>query len=922
MASKKEEEYKILEFNYSKGKTENDNKEVYNFENHNVEKKYLISKKDYENGLKYSRKFVGNIHYYYNYYDFIENKYTKDFVLVNRNFLESLNIFNEEIFQKYYVGYFKFGNKQFIYFADDVVLEIAEKGQEEEEKENETKNSSKKNQKYNKKKEENSLIDSKDILRILILLYANEKHIKKLLQTHIEDEYNFEDYYLIDKDFIKEFKKDNKYDDLKEACEAFEYNYKGFYANLDQIINSSQIIKHKIKQKKYKAEDLYPNESEKLKKIEDMVCLDKFIIVPKSLFVLFFKNAEKSGDYPIEDFKHKILIGDDILFVKENDSSPIFGAYKMIKDQFKLFYLFQYNYDSLFYDEVKRYIRGKGIINYIIERKLISNVDFENMLNLKNENNKNIGKYINAREITEDKINKYKIKEKVIKYKNIVNEMNEFISNIWKLSDNKINIIDNNAIFKKINENNLNCLAVQVILDEDLNTLKQKLFFNDINDLSTFVGKKVINKQEENLNNDIFNSDDNDLIDFTKKMKIYKPKDIEKNKNNIYNIINIEILNMISESKKAEVEECFYFINKSNYYIFFFNKKRLYEIINYNHESDNFQLREYIPDKEENIINENDNKSINYKAFLKNIKDLINEEKKIKEKINSNFTEALKLEKYYLINTKWIHEFKKQFGYDYISNNPNKPEDKLLSKMQKAEITQLLSDTNNLNPNDLKKEVDFEIISESLFESILNNINKSKEGLKLKSDNLYHISFGDSKIFIKQKEDNEYLIYELNENQKFVLEYMVKLEKDKTLDDIFKNCDSFKSFLNKQKINIKSEKEQELYFIFRRKKNLTKIGGFTCINPGRKDQDQQGNEDEGDESGDEEEEAEEVPVHCLGLENIGATCYMNATIQCLCHINYLKDYFLNKDLITEATKNKNCPLTLSFYNLINNLWVK
>ena len=47
---------------------------------------------------------------------------------------------------------------------------------------------------------------------------------------------------------------------------------------------------------------------------------------------------------------------------------------------------------------------------------------------------------------------------------------------------------------------------------------------------------------------------------------------------------------------------------------------------------------------------------------------------------------------------------------------------------------------------------------------------------------------------------------------------------------------------------------------------------------------------------------------------------MNATIQCLCHINYLKDYFLNKDLITEATKNKNCPLTLSFYNLINNLW--
>ena len=60
--------------------------------------------------------------------------------------------------------------------------------------------------------------------------------------------------------------------------------------------------------------------------------------------------------------------------------------------------------------------------------------------------------------------------------------------------------------------------------------------------------------------------------------------------------------------------------------------------------------------------------------------------------------------------------------------------------------------------------------------------------------------------------------------------------------------------------------------------------------------------------------------HCLGLENIGATCYMNATIQSLCNVFSLKKYFLNRKLIYQDTYNKNCQLTLEFYKLINHLW--
>lgn len=38
----------------------------------------------------------------------------------------------------------------------------------------------------------------------------------------------------------------------------------------------------------------------------------------------------------------------------------------------------------------------------------------------------------------------------------------------------------------------------------------------------------------------------------------------------------------------------------------------------------------------------------------------------------------------------------------------------------------------------------------------------------------------------------------------------------------------------------------------------------------------------------------------LGLENIGATCYMNATLQCLCNIPQLQNYFLYNNEISKS----------------------
>jgi len=60
----------------------------------------------------------------------------------------------------------------------------------------------------------------------------------------------------------------------------------------------------------------------------------------------------------------------------------------------------------------------------------------------------------------------------------------------------------------------------------------------------------------------------------------------------------------------------------------------------------------------------------------------------------------------------------------------------------------------------------------------------------------------------------------------------------------------------------------------------------------------------------------------IGLDNIGATCYMNATLQCLCNIQKFVDYFkFNPHLINIVKNDKDkSKLCSSFKLLIENLW--
>ena len=67
--------------------------------------------------------------------------------------------------------------------------------------------------------------------------------------------------------------------------------------------------------------------------------------------------------------------------------------------------------------------------------------------------------------------------------------------------------------------------------------------------------------------------------------------------------------------------------------------------------------------------------------------------------------------------------------------------------------------------------------------------------------------------------------------------------------------------------------------------------------------------------------------HLKGLDNIGLTCYMNATLQCLLHVSELISYFLNEylnDFKKLNEKNKNVPshgnISKAFYELVKGVY--
>jgi len=338
-----------------------------------------------------------------------------------------------------------------------------------------------------------------------------------------------------------------------------------------------------------------------------------------------------------------------------------------------------------------------------------------------------------------------------------------------------------------------------------------------------------------------------------------------------------------------------FFINNNKYFVYSSHSHKLYNVIFQDNNKIEFKLKKY----EFNLEFEN-----NIKNDLGILENLYKSEQKIEYYRNSNLSanESLKTYKLYLINREWMKKIKEIYNYDLFLRYRKQNWNVSLSLYKKKDIPDYLKNPQNLipnydNSNNCKVPLNFEIVEKDIIESIIKDIN-IKNNINLDANHCYDVMLRDKKIFVQDNlKQNLYFIYSF-EYVKYELEYIIVLKKVDLFNFIKNNNDktSFEELISEFGIDL-TEKNRQIIF----DNNLNKIGILTNIKP-------------------KTSITLNEPKHCLGLENIGATCYMNATIQCLCHISNFKKYFQNKKSVYNDTNNKNCLLTKEFYKLINSLW--
>ena len=304
---------------------------------------------------------------------------------------------------------------------------------------------------------------------------------------------------------------------------------------------------------------------------------------------------------------------------------------------------------------------------------------------------------------------------------------------------------------------------------------------------------------------------------------------------------------------------------------------------------------------EENNFREIKNK---YEQFQKNLE----------EKINDKFI-SMNNEDCYLVKEVWINE--------------------LFKNIKNKNSGQNIKSLNSFS------QKDFQFISSS-FENFLNNLDKykliNKEALKLIYDdkllnnyNCVKYYTGNNKMIIEYSKNNGILLVgckpkDIDKNNKiFVISNLAQNNKKINLykELLSLKIDSYFSFSN----NIKWKSIITNIEDFLNKSNIIKNKNLY----NSKDDEEiqlRGYKFKGKITYYEPLKLFKTPT-LIGLNNIGASCFMNSTLQCLSQTKSLTNYFLNennkKSIINNniALKNKNDNQLSPFYlELIQNLWNK
>jgi len=167
------------------------------------------------------------------------------------------------------------------------------------------------------------------------------------------------------------------------------------------------------------------------------------------------------------------------------------------------------------------------------------------------------------------------------------------------------------------------------------------------------------------------------------------------------------------------------------------------------------------------------------------------------------------------------------------------------------------------------------------------NFSKANRGEESKKDEI------NESVMILVKDDNN---LEEKKNGKNKQNRNIH-KKDKKYEDEIKVNDEDKNKKNDDEKNGEEEEENEI-----------------------KENENEEKEDKSNKEENNEEKKEEFKVILIGLNNIGATCYMNATLQCLSNTDELTKFFLNE--FNYEPNNSKKIMSNEYYNLIKKLWNK
>ena len=588
------------------------------------------------------------------------------------------------------------------------------------------------------------------------------------------------------------------------------------------------------------------------------------------------------------------------------------------------------------YQDLEKSLKEKNIENILLKEKFYK-----------------IEKNLNEKQSLNDEY-----KAKLLNCENSLKEYRNKLQEIENKHKLEINILEkNNETTDKKNKETENIILLK---DEEISQLK-----NDNIKMKTEIEnkEKELSKANMELNESLKNADElkNNIDKLNEKIskqegEIQKINQIKKNLENINNQNNITLNKYKEELEKAKNEKIE-------------NEQNLEAIMNTNDtnvkkfESEITQLKSQLFEFKKKLDEKNkENEKLLKELELKNSK--LDDNKKLFEKIQSDI--SLEQQKYQNLQQK-LNENEEQLrnsqdlinkkesdlnGYKSLYDELNKKYKKSMEDKE-AQINDIINSYSNqiqkikeesINKNTEKENLNKELIKiKQMNNQLISKSNELNNIIQIKNkeiNNLKNILEENKSNQISESEFQKILI--INDE---LIEKNKKLEiKDKesmNMINYYRNNEKEYERMKNENNQIKNNNKNELNQLEEKKNKLNEeILDLTLkLSELEKDVIEKKNEYEkirAEINKDREINSQnhliiDRPPQILpkGLNNVGATCFMNSTLQCLSQTKKLTDYFLNPQNKERIIKNNialknpdDLQLSPLYLELISKLWAK